>query len=194
MSVRNILAVYGQATDQERKDGRLWYTTANATACGLGYAYRAPVVQVAGVIAALSPRSRWERNLIDATAIYTATRGASEETYTAFKQNVDKAKRIAASAFDVGEVLDLLGNGPKTRAFFWNIYNPEATEHVTIDGHATTISEGKYRPLASLPSLTKRRYAILSDEYRRAATLAGTTPNVMQATTWIVWRRIHGIG
>lgn len=190
MSVRNILAVYGQATDQERGDGRLWYIKANATAQGLGYAYRVPVCQVAGVIAALSPRNRWERNLVDATTVYTA----GTVSYTAFRANVDKAKKIAALGWDAGEVLDLLGQGPKTRAFFWNIYTPDATEHVTIDGHATTIAEGKYRPLASLPALTKRRYAILSDEYRRAAALAGTTPNIMQATTWLTWRRIHGIG
>lgn len=189
-AVRNILAVYGQASPQERSEGALWYIKANAVAQSLAIAHEEKLCVVVGVISALSPRNKWERNLRDACSLLADPVAGN---VCAFGANRAKAARILETATNAGDVISLLGNGLKTRAFFWNIYTPDAKEHVTIDGHATTIASGRYRPLAALPALTPHAYGRLETAYREAARLADVLPTTMQATTWLTWRRIHGI-
>jgi hypothetical protein len=143
---------------------------------------------VVGVIAALSPSNRWARNLVDAAVVLQG--GAKVATYG---QQLQKAQRILG-AVDTEEVIDILGAGLKTRAFFWNILCPAAQDHVTVDGHAVCIAAGKKGAIKRLPAITKTQYSHLVGIYRGAARLAGVSPTTMQATTWVTWRRIHGIG
>jgi hypothetical protein len=80
--------------------------------------------------------------------------------------------------------------GPKVRAFFWNIYQPEADDAVTIDRHAVAVALG--RPLGDLERAralsTPRKYRTYAEAYQRAATGLGMPANTLQAITWVRWR------
>ena len=61
-----ITAVYNLATVTDRNQGLNWYARALDFADNLGEVYDINYTTIVGVIAALSPRNRWERNMQDA--------------------------------------------------------------------------------------------------------------------------------
>ena len=60
---RNILACFKQATQDEIDHGLTWYADAKTDAQEMADKYELPLHIVVGVVAALSPTNRWERNL-----------------------------------------------------------------------------------------------------------------------------------
>ena len=68
-SLTNLLMVFEQATPQEVIEGLAWYDEAHKRACDIRDRYGVSLDVVAGVIGALSPRSRWDRNLADAERV-----------------------------------------------------------------------------------------------------------------------------
>jgi hypothetical protein len=62
MSVRNIMKVYNQATGCERLNGASWYREAQGSALDISTRLKLPLHIVTGVIAALSPNNKWDRN------------------------------------------------------------------------------------------------------------------------------------
>lgn len=78
--VRNILKVYRQATEAEHKHGTTWYAKAQSHAQRIADKHVVPLRVVVGVIAALSPNNKWERNVTDADQMLSAfLRGDSTE-------------------------------------------------------------------------------------------------------------------
>ena len=69
---QNIRAVLTLASLTEQADGNSWYPVANSVAISLVDRYEISEAQAIGVIAALSPRNRWERNIQDADALISA--------------------------------------------------------------------------------------------------------------------------
>ena len=65
-NVNNINAIYSLSTIQEKIDGANWYESAHKIALNLADNYGLTLQTAAGVIAALSPRNKWTRNVIDA--------------------------------------------------------------------------------------------------------------------------------
>mgnify|MGYP001397859959 CR=1 FL=1 len=68
-NAREIVAKFTLATTQEVQLGCDWYPSALAIAGRIADKYDTSPEIVAGVIAALSPNNRWERNIVDAEAI-----------------------------------------------------------------------------------------------------------------------------
>ena len=68
-NAREIVARFTLATSQEVQLGTDWYPSAYKIAVRLAGKYRIPTETAAGVIAALSPSNRWERNIVDAEAL-----------------------------------------------------------------------------------------------------------------------------
>ena len=68
-NAREIVARFTLATSQEVQLGCDWYPSALAIASRIADKYNLRTEVVAGIIAALSPNNRWERNIIDAEAI-----------------------------------------------------------------------------------------------------------------------------
>ena len=68
-NAREIVAKFTLATSQEVQLGCDWYPSALKIAARIGEKYDLSAQTVAGVIAALSPNNRWERNIIDAENI-----------------------------------------------------------------------------------------------------------------------------
>lgn len=179
-SVRNILAVYNQATTSEHSGGMAWYETAHDEAAKL----HSDITVGSGVVAALSPGLRWESNIEAARRVIADERldGLGIRWYA----NVFKAARIAR-----GEHPSKVLGGNKVRAFWRCIESPLNPLFVCIDGHAHAITTGEYVPTHSTPKLSDKVYRSLSARYSDAADHAGILPLQMQAVTWCVWRRLH---
>lgn len=158
-----IILAWNAATPETRAAGAAWYTLA-ASEC------RAMLPndpeRAAGIVAALSPRVSWARNLTAARAVCSG-----EEPRGVLRANAEKAHRIMA-----GEApLAVLG-GPKVRAFFLAITGDMSS--IVVDVWAARV--------ARVPEPdTERRYLRAAAAYRIAARRIGHPPAHVQAATWI---------
>jgi hypothetical protein len=193
--VRNILKIYRQATPQDHEAGLAWYAKARDAAVSLSIQHDVPLRVVVGVIAALSPNNKWERNVKDAGVMIAAFLGGDPvevckpSTYTKMR---DKAWSIlAAVPENDNEVISIL-NGQKIVSFFCNIMGHDSV--VTIDGHAYNIAQGKRAGLTDdATNMSKGVYKDMQEAYARAAKRVGLKVYELQAITWVAWKRIHNI-
>lgn len=173
--VSNILEVWGRATDANREDGAQWYLLAGTIVADLAAAHGVTLEQSAAVVAHLSPRTPWARNVAGAAAVLAGVTMAG-------LMPANRARAEAAMA-DAAPLSTL--KGPKTRSFAANMLgDPDA---VTVDVWALRVALG-VRPDLELLISRKGVYDAIADCYRIAAARVGVTPATMQATTWIVAR------
>lgn len=192
--VRNILKVYRQATQQEHDRGTKWYGVAQEQAHAIAVQHDVPLRIVVGVIAALSPNNKWERNVKDASDLIAAfLRGDPATvckpcTYTKMR---DKAWLVIEQMPETDEAVMKILNGQKIVSFFRNIMGHD---NCTIDGHAYNIARGKRSSLTSdETNISKSVYLDMQAAYLRAAKRVGLKVYELQAITWVVWKRIHSI-
>lgn len=194
MTIYNILGVYSLATQGDIEAGKRWYQEAQKSAEGIALKYDVPARVVVGVIAALSPNNRWERNVADAEALvaaYVNGEGVESVAVATYSKMREKAWAILQDGPETDDDVKVILNGRKIVSFYGCI---RGLDDVCIDGHAKNVAEGERVPLSSnATGMTKRQYEALQDEYREAASLIGLPPYVLQAVTWTVWRRIHNI-
>jgi len=195
-NVDNIKAIYQLATLTEQQDGITWYPAADQIAISLADRHEVSEAQAIGVIAALSPRNRWERNVEDADRLIAAyiAGGAEQAMLTkvcTFTNNKAKAVKILAlsRAADLGSVLEIL-SGPKLREFASCI---AGLNDVCIDGHAFCIWAANRTGLKDVPAIGVKLRREIKADYQAAADELGITPSACQAITWVTWRRIHGV-
>ena len=194
-NIDNIKAVYQLATLTEQQDGITWYPAANQIAISLADRHEISEAQAIGVIAALSPRNRWERNVQDADSIISAFKagGAEQAMLTkvcTFTANKTKAVKILESGLEtLPTALDIL-SGPKLREFASCI---AGLPDVCIDGHAFCIWAANRTGLADVPAIGVKLRREIKADYQAAADELGITPSACQAITWVTWRRIHGV-
>ena len=192
---KHIQALLDLATVGEQADGQLWYRRANTAAVRLADQYEVTIPVAAGVIAALSPRNKWERNLIDAENLIAAFVAAGKEGAEAVKvctfgKNKAKALAILAYGFEhTDQVKDVL-SGPKLVEFFSCIMGED---DVCIDGHAYSIWFGDRVTLAKVPSIGKKLRAQIKADYIAVADKNNLKPFEVQAITWVAHRRLHGV-
>ena len=202
IGTRNILAVFALATAGEVQEGREWYDRANRVSAEIASAHGISLETAAGVIAALSPNNRWERNIVDAENIIRAySIGGAEEALNVKVCTYGKMKDKAIAILEAPHHLhheDIL-NGRKITAFYLCIIG--CKDSCCIDGHAYSIWFGDRLTMKQVPNIGKKLYAeICSDYVEAAAILRGTgsrfadlTAYEVQAITWVTWRRLHGI-
>ena len=195
-NVENIKAVFQLATLDENQDGLTWYPSAKQIAIRLADRYEISEAQAIGVIAALSPRNKWSRNVHDAEALIGAYKasGAGQASLTKVCTfGANKAKAIAilglSRAADLDAVLAIL-SGPKLREFASCI---AGLDDVCIDGHAYCIWNGGRTSLKDVPAIGVRLRREIKADYQAAANELGLSPSACQAITWCSWRRIHGV-
>lgn len=175
MSVENIVRVYREANDSQLSRGLSWYADAHTIALALD---PSNVERAAGILAALSPRLDWDRNVLLASRVYVEGFASG-----CLKSNASKADAIYAG----GAPLDILG-GDKVRAFYGAIVDPSAG-HVVIDRHAFDIALGRRTDDAARGALGRKgAYDFVADLYREAARILGVSATVVQSVTWTVWR------
>ena len=193
-NVNNIKAVFQLATVQEQLIGSAWYADARQAALIISEAYDVPATAVIGVIAALSPRNRWERNLIDAENLIEAyvrdPASAHHVKVCTFGKNKAKALLLLADQSPTLDSVLAILSGPKLREFASCIYG---LEDVCIDGHAYCIWNAGRTSLADVPSIGVKLRREIKADYIKAAKKLNVSPAVCQAITWNAWRRIHGV-
>ncbi len=189
----NILAVFFNATDLERINGDQWYLVASQAAAVLANRYGTTTSIAAGVIAALSPNNRWDKNLENANSLIRAYQSGGLDAanlvkVATYNNNKVKALKILAN----GEPLDILG-GLKVRSFYDCIMG---NDNICIDGHAYAIWTGLYIPTTKTPNITPKVYQLIAADYRLAADKINLILNAnysaaaIQAITWLTWRRM----
>ena len=194
-NVRNIKAIYELASAAEIADGMAWYGVAKSIAIVLADQYGIPAAQAVGVLAALSPRNKWTRNVADAEALISAYVAAGSEQarltkVCTFGANKEKAIKILESGLEtLPTALDVL-SGPKLREFASCI---AGLDDICIDGHAWCIWQGSRVTLADVPSIGVKLRREIKADYAQAATDLGLKASELQAITWVAWRRIHGV-
>ncbi len=193
LSHGNILAVFFTANPAELQHGSRWYPDALAACETIAQSYSLPINTVAGVVAALSPNNKWQRNIIDADnlcRLYTSGGydDAAQCKVSTFNGNKQKALQILSGIAP----LESLG-GLKVRAFYSCILGDDA---VCVDGHAFAIWKGERIPTTKTPKISPKLYAAIAADYRNAANtinaVMGTTYTAaqVQAITWTAWHRI----
>ena len=191
MTLTNLLCVFEQATPQEVIEGMAWYDAAHELARRLCERYGVSLDVASGVIAALSPRSRWERNITDAErliAAYVVDEDPMTVPVTTFHRNKECAIRILEAGTRHGVL-----SGPKVCAFADNVENPTC-DTVTVDSHVWNAWVG-HREIrgGSGPKITPKRYRECAAGYQKVAALYGIRPSQAQSIIWLAWKRIHNI-
>jgi hypothetical protein len=170
----NIVSAYNQATPDQLRRGREWYSTAHQVA---EFMAEGNVRQGAGVIAALSPQKAWSLNVSMARRAFDAGRATGH-----VQDALTKVAKIMAGA-DPAEVLPMT---LKTGNFFRLIVDPEDPDAVVIDRHAHDVAVGERYGIKDRGLHNKNRYATLAHAYREAARVLGQLPSVVQSTAWLV--------
>ena len=190
----NILAVFFSASEVEIQEGKTWYDHANQVARSISIQHYFPrgMYTVAGVIAALSPNNRWDKNVRDAEAlikVYSAGEELDAVRVSTYNKNKEKAIRILKGE----DPLDVLG-GNKVRAFYCCIAGID--DNVCIDGHAFSVWSGERVVTAKTPKISDKLYQSIVDDYCRATDVINQvtgscySPAQVQAITWVTWRNL----
>jgi hypothetical protein len=199
LQVKNILAIYKQSTESEKISGLKWYQNVNDICRLMAVKYKLTDVQAVAIVAALSPGTNWNQNVIDANnlcsllSVYTDIHRITVTTYGPNKLKagyIYSQKEITEDeAFKV-----LLGSSKrvnKTSSFFLNILHPEQSENVTIDRHALRINLA----LTEYPdfALTEKRYLLMVNAYQLTAKELEINAIQLQAVVWLTFRRLNNI-
>lgn len=185
--VLNIIATFQSATADELRAGLSWYATmgdlvirrmrlANRShKCG----YKLTRSVCLGIVAALSPNKSWVVNLDMCERLIISRRAGTYATQVA----------KALAILDGEDPLDAL-RGPKERSFYRCFMCPAASDDVTVDGHTLNIWLGEYMSTEKT-KVSPRQYRLCKHDFQVAAEMLGVLPSQLQATCWIVWRRLN---
>ena len=199
---RYIKAMLLLASETDMYEGKEWYQRAYDLAVRLMHVYDLTLGQTIGVIAALSPNNKWERNCQDAEALIKAHWLGSDPKLVkvcTFNKNKDKAIEILnldSDDEDLGDKIQSILSGRKVVAFYRCISGFKDT--VCVDGHAYAIWLGERVPTTKTPSISKTLYDTITRAYVNVAKdshgICGEvlTPAQVQAVTWVTYRRLLG--
>ena len=192
--VRNILKVYRRATTEDIANGVEWYDRAKRYAETISKKTGVHLHTVIGVMAALSPNNKWERNVADCERMCGAWMSGFEiDDFKVSCYNTMKLKAwsiLEDNLVNDDDILDRL-NGQKIRSFYSNI---RGLDEVTIDGHALNIALGVRQGLTTdKTNMSKKVYKQMQEVYVRAAKRVDIKPHILQAITWTTWKRENKI-
>jgi len=170
--------VYWSKLNPEKIGGE-FYTEANLFAGKLAENYKLPLLNVAGIIAALSPQQAWDVNKRQSVQ-YLKTGKATGAT----GERLRKCDKIR-DAKTVNEILQILG-GEKTKNFFLNISGENSA--VCIDRHALSCAVFPPSEICAISNTfrktTIKQYNFFADCYKLAAQKVGEQPATFQAIVW----------
>lgn len=168
--VRKLVGHWDRASSVTRAAGINWYPDARAVVATLAARYHVTPRCAAGVVAALSPRIHWVRNI----AVAELVLARAEQVPGCFRANLAKARRIASGS----KPLRVL-SGPKVRAFYRALVG---------DDSAAVIDVWTVRAAGWLTSLTERAYGMVARALALAAARVHTTTSALQAGAWVAVR------
>lgn len=176
--VRKRLRMYFNLANEDHiENGMTWYERANEHVENMHREHsQFTTKQIAGVISALSPRNKWERNLYDAKQVLEAVsmnQHPSSIKVCTFSTNKYKAFAIASGDRVINK------KSRKTYSFIQNISELDPN-FVTIDVWHLRAMFGK----TVESGLTPKRYDILSDITIQEAQSIGIKGYQYQAIIW----------
>lgn len=160
-------------TPEQRAAGIGWYRMARREARSLAKVHRTTIHRAAGIIAALSPRCRWEENV--ARASKALVTGHATGLWA------ERANAIMAGAHPL-KVL----SGPKTRSFYRNIMGN--TDAITVDVWAYRAALDNFTMDAHTANRRlgrANRYEHTAQAYRDASEKFRLLPSEFQAAIWV---------
>lgn len=194
----NLNHWYNLATIEEIRKGRNWYFNAFVEGEFIAITFDIPIEKVIGVIAALSPNNKWERNLKDAYNICDHY-NSSANNYDSVKVcTYDSNKKKAIEILNINdngdendhfvpEIKKIL-NGRKIVSFFDNIVNHElgrkSSKRVTIDRWHLRVCFDQMKEV----NLTDKIYNELEKITLKKAAEKGLKGFEFQAIIWEVIR------
>lgn len=186
----NIEAVWQRATPADVERGAHWYGDAGRVVADIARLSGDTPETVAAVIAQLSPRTTWSRNVAGAYALCCSGKELTRAEGI-LRANYTRAARALLTGRQNGDPVATI-NGPKTRAFARNILGDRTA--VTVDIWAARIaldpdwSRGDgYDDLGKILGRSGV-YNAVANAYRVTAARLGVDPTTLQAATWIVIR------
>lgn len=182
-TVNNIMRVLNDT--KVETTGKDWYFVAHAFARDLAAKHNLTVMQVAGVIASLSPLKSWDENKTITKQFLRNGRAKHTGVMVAKAKDIINYK----GSFQKEFILCTL-NGNKIQNFFLNIAFPAVNDAVTIDRHAIAVALGYTPEAAKLKDITDAQYNFFLNCYKLAAAKAGILPHEIQAITWVKWRQL----
>ena len=183
--VKNIVAVYNEATPEEKEYWGKWYHHAKENVQDLAKKYNLPFPITAAVVAVLSPGNKWKNNLLAADRLLGNNANPSEppKVISGYPRQIARAQDILNSG-DVGKV-----TGPKVTVFFQSLLSPETVEkHLVLDGHAINIWRGEKPNLKQISMPNKAERQKMLEDYQTAAEQLGVPVQAIQAVTWYIWK------
>ena len=174
--INELLDRFLESSEDQITHGFTWYKKANKLCLKLSKKHNLPLFKVVGVLSALSPRNKWERNIIDCESVII--HGLAAKVCT-FNPNKEKAVKILAAG-DKHEVFSLL-NGRKVQSFYNNILTPNKSTTVTVDVWAM-------RSVGLNRAPNKGLYDAVEQAYKELGELLGMKSHEAQAVIWGVVR------
>lgn len=189
---RNIVKLIDQIEDVDMVNGLDWYKNARVYCYKLSLKYDVPYIKVCGVMAALSPRNKWERNKIDTENLIRFYLGLTKKRplFGTYSKMVEKAIDIMDIGYNINYIRRTL-NGPKITAFFNNIYDTDNSD-VTVDTWMHLAALGKYMSIDERPSLKKKDYQEIETVIKELAIDVQLRPYELQAVLWCTIKRLNG--
>lgn len=170
-AVARILRYWDRATPVNLTEGAIWYERAREVAIDVAHQGEWDIETAAAVISHLSPRTRWDRNVMGAYAL-----ALNGDVSMCLSRNVAGARRAIEAEDPISTI-----NGPKTRRFAANILGDYSV--CTIDVWAARAAGVSEQQLAR-----KGVYDAVERAYQTAALKRGVDPAVLQAQVWVVMR------
>ena len=202
----HIIAKFALATTEEVVSGQQWYKSAHEIAARLARNNNITTAKAAGVLAALSPNNKWERNCLDAEHLIQAFINGNDDdakqvsvcTYSAMKEKAIKILNLNNSTDEWEHSLEVstILNGPKIIEFYNCIMQ---RNDVCIDGHAYSIWFGERMTMKQVPNIGKRLRERIKSDYLDATSWINEEmntnylPSDIQAIVWVCHRRIYKI-
>lgn len=180
-----IIELYDLANDNERIDGRSWYSRASAFIQTLADNHNRTVADTAAIFAVLSPSTTLEQNIIDTVNVMGKNDDVPVGTYG--PQHL-KALGVRDLGITPAEVL----GENKTAAFWANLVNPNTAGRVTVDRHAARVAAGWTMNAEESYYYvnTPAKYSIMERAYQIAAERLDLLPHQLQAITWLTYKRL----
>ena len=166
---------WGNASTDQIIEGMSWYQRANKECQRISKKHRIVLWKVVGVMAALSPNNKWERNKFDCEQFII------DQNHKActFHGQRDKARKILKT--NRRSKVEGILNGTKTKNFYHNMLNPLTSQRVTVDRWVM-------RSIDFEGSLTSRKYKEIEDAHIVFARSKQLLPHQLQAILWDVLR------
>lgn len=185
MCTRRIMATFNQATPDQIEQGAGWYANGNAIVTDIADQGAITVERAAIIVAHLSPRTTWKRNVAGARQLVTER--IADHCMSA---NVKRAL-AALDADDPWSTFSATSH--KIRRFAHNLMGH--TDVVTVDVWAMRIATGRgwgkdWRTGDNVETLLGRAgvYEAIERAYLNAGKRLGYNAVTVQATSWIIAR------